>query len=390
MDTYDEDLSENPFFQSFLNSCPELFAQCVAEQWVICVPRRDSLPKYAFTFEDFTHHILRPRRQHGLKREWSGDSNASSSNNSCSNGTEYSFGSSDRSTSISGELSNEDLVSQRRALKGNWNYRTLTHINVEYSGRSLIMDIELPISQGSANVNDLSPGRLVDQGFVQLRKEILFDETFYTNDRRKYKVLCIASPLNSKVDLEDENFGNSGLGLWNLTSLRDCIDFIWVKGNMKILENYDAYVKLFLHNHPGLENLPLAIQKDLVKTLYIKCLAYAEATGMTETDHNPALTDFLQQRLRLATETYVLNGIYRTLISAITSVMSADDAALNKIMRNLSEIHPQDLGIEKSHWSSLNRARHEMGRINSYSSPLGKLTCMKRTLRYLRSDPTTE
>jgi hypothetical protein len=103
-----------------------------------------------------------------------------------------------------------------------------------------------------------------------LRKEVLFDETFYTNDQRKYKVLCVASPLNSKVDIEDEGFGNAGLGIWNLTSLRDAIDFIFIKGGFKVLETFDAFIKLFLHNHPALENLPLPIQRNLVHTLFLK------------------------------------------------------------------------------------------------------------------------
>ncbi|OXA45546.1 hypothetical protein Fcan01_19421 [Folsomia candida] len=75
--SYDEDLNENPFFQSLITSCPDLFGQCVLEQWLICVPRRDSLPKYTFTLEDFTHHILRPvTKANG--RHWSGESNCSS------------------------------------------------------------------------------------------------------------------------------------------------------------------------------------------------------------------------------------------------------------------------------------------------------------------------
>jgi hypothetical protein len=245
--------------------------------------------------------------------------------------------------------------------------------------------VEVPI-RGLENNNEEN----AEHGFVQLRKEVLFDETFYTNDRRKYKVLCIGSPLNSKVDIEDEGFGNAGLGLWNLTSLRDCIDFIWVKGNFKILETYDIHIKLFLHNHPALENLPLHIQKNLVNTLYLKCLEYSESTGMTTIPDNHSLSDFILRKLQLATETYILNGVYRSLISAITSVTAAEDAFINKITRNLFEIHPQDMDIDTSYWNVLGKARNELSRINSYSTPLGKLSCMKRTIRHLRKNSVLE
>jgi len=63
MDSYDEDLTENPFFRSLLSSHPDLFSECVSKKWILCVPRRDSLPKYAFNYEDFNHHILKPLNQ---------------------------------------------------------------------------------------------------------------------------------------------------------------------------------------------------------------------------------------------------------------------------------------------------------------------------------------
>ncbi|ODM94578.1 Ankyrin repeat domain-containing protein 27 [Orchesella cincta] len=423
MDSYDEDLNANPFFQSFMVTCPDLFSQCVLEQWLICVPRRDSLPKYAFTLEDFAHHILRPLPKK-IERQYSGESlsgvstclsndvdgngsfNGSiRSDSSCSGSSisENNYSSISFPTGNNGSflttltnMSNANVsnISNLSNLKGNWNYRTLSHVNVEYSSTSLILDIEIPLAtSGRTNAKEAveqltnsinkSGGEISTESLiispeqseksskeqqqdiprVQLRKEVLFEETFYTNERQKYKVLCVASPLNSKVDIEDDNFGNPGLGLWNLTSLRDCIDFLWV-------------------------------QKDLVNTLYLKCLNYAVSHGECgvvspndATPENYALNDFLMQRLKLSTETYVLNGIYRSLISALTSFVSEEDARLNKIVRNLSELHPQDLDISNFHWDNLARARQELGRLNTYASPLGKLTCMKRTLRYLRPEP---
>ncbi len=122
---------------------------------------------------------------------------------------------------------------------------------------------------------------------------------------------------------------------------------------------------------------------------YFRCLEYAE--GILTTVHdNPTLSDFLMNRMRLSTETYVNNGVYRSLISAITSVTASEDAFINKITRNLSELHPEDLEINSIYWNILGRARQELSRISSFSSPLGKLSCMKRTIRHLRASSVAE
>lgn len=58
--TYDEIISENPFFVEFKNEYANLFQHCISESWVICVPRIGSLNTRVFTVEDFCAHILVP------------------------------------------------------------------------------------------------------------------------------------------------------------------------------------------------------------------------------------------------------------------------------------------------------------------------------------------
>lgn len=178
--------------------------------------------------------------------------------------------------------------------------------------------------------------------------------------------------------------------IWNLTALRDCIDFLW---SLNVLEAYDAFIKKFLLSHSSMDTLPLNVQQNLVRGLYLKCLNFAvdAAKICADVDNNippqpQEISEFRLSRIKLATETYVLNGVYRTLMSSVTSVVGHEDAILNKIMRNLSELHPSDLDIDKASWDKLDKAKYELGRINSYSSPLGKLTCLKRMTRYLRQE----
>lgn len=58
--SYDEIISENPFFVELKNEYSNLFQHCITQSWVICVPRIGSLNTRVFTVEDFCAHILVP------------------------------------------------------------------------------------------------------------------------------------------------------------------------------------------------------------------------------------------------------------------------------------------------------------------------------------------
>lgn len=58
--TYDEIISDNPFFVELKNEYTNLFQHCISESWIICVPRIGALNTRVFTVEDFCAHILVP------------------------------------------------------------------------------------------------------------------------------------------------------------------------------------------------------------------------------------------------------------------------------------------------------------------------------------------
>ncbi|KAM3964405.1 putative VPS9-ankyrin repeat-containing protein [Aphomia sociella] len=57
---YDEIISDNPFFVDLKNEYTNLFQHCIAQSWIICVPRIGSLNTRVFTLEDFCAHLLVP------------------------------------------------------------------------------------------------------------------------------------------------------------------------------------------------------------------------------------------------------------------------------------------------------------------------------------------
>ncbi|XP_047995023.1 ankyrin repeat domain-containing protein 27-like [Leguminivora glycinivorella] len=61
--TYDEIISDNPFFVELKNEYANLFQHCITQSWIICVPRIGSLNTRVFTVEDFCAHILVPSEE---------------------------------------------------------------------------------------------------------------------------------------------------------------------------------------------------------------------------------------------------------------------------------------------------------------------------------------
>jgi len=210
-----------------------------------------------FFFFNFTQHILRPLKIcQELKSRSSSipDDSRDVTSTSWSPTPSLSRDSSCSSLSIAAPSeASSGFQSCLASQQHKWNFRTLAEINIEYSERTLFLDttsggpMDLFNENDNRQLNNNNPRSI----------SVLFDETFYTVDKQKYKVLCISSPLNSQV--ESENFCNTAgtnPGMWNLSSLRDCIDFLWINARARTLETFDAYIRLFLHNHRSLADLP--------------------------------------------------------------------------------------------------------------------------------------
>ena len=58
MDTYDEDIQQNRFFNILKNDYEQVFHKAVTEGWIICIPRAGAIPKHPLTQDDFLAHIL--------------------------------------------------------------------------------------------------------------------------------------------------------------------------------------------------------------------------------------------------------------------------------------------------------------------------------------------
>lgn len=206
---------------------------------------------------------------------------------------------------------------------------------------------------------------------------ILFEETFYTNDLSKYKVLCVESPLERHTDFSCAQ--NDETRIVTVRTLRDCIDLLWTQSaGREVLEKMDEVILSFLTLNSSLELESLQVQKDLVGALYVSCLQIAlkDARLREKTDEDKHLLE----NIKLSVETYVHHTIYKKLIKGITACTAYDDASLNKVVRNLSDIQLRDLEVRSDLYEAVPRAKRELARIEGYSTVLGKIGCLRRVI----------
>ncbi|PSN49741.1 hypothetical protein C0J52_08481 [Blattella germanica] len=207
---------------------------------------------------------------------------------------------------------------------------------------------------------------------------ILFEETFYTADLSKYKVLCIENPLERHRDV--------GLGTQSddtrvitVQTLRDCIDFLWTESTGKeILEKIDEVIVNFLKVKGDLEFESLQSLRDNVGTLYTLCLQIALKD--TRLKEKSDIDKHLLENVKVSVETYMHHAIYRKLIKGITACTAYEDSFLNKVVRNLSDVQLRDLEVRSDLYDSIPRAKRELARIEGYSTVLGKIGCLRRMI----------
>ncbi|XP_014243304.1 ankyrin repeat domain-containing protein 27-like [Cimex lectularius] len=296
---YDEDLSENIFFKVLQNEYFDLFSKATAEGWIICVPRADSIPKYALDANDFFSHVLIP---------------------------------------------NEELPETH--------FRTLNGKEVRICNRVVIVDSE---------------------DAVTFTTHVLFEETYYTADMLRYKVLCVESPLqHCSDDLKTES------GIITVHNLRDCIDFLWTESSKEVLERIDEAVQTFLSANDRLEFKSLQDQKDAISELYTKCLniALKDSKLREKTYMNRHMLD----NAKVSVESYMHHNVYGKLMKGISACTAYEDACFNKIVRNLYDIQLKDLKIGSEFQVVIPKARSELKKIECYSTVVGKVGCLRKTI----------
>lgn len=210
---------------------------------------------------------------------------------------------------------------------------------------------------------------------ASLCTHIIFEEIFYTENLSKFKVWCIECPLNRSTFQYDSQNGSYN----SVLTFRDCIDLLWTESLGKgILEQLDSIIEEFLVKNKHLEKCNLQTQKDLVCTLYAKCLQTTLKDGRLRerTTQNKHLLD----NVKVSVESYMHHGIYNKLFTSVSVCTALDDSSFNKIVRNLYDIQLRDLNIKPDFYETIPCAKRELAKINGYRTILGKVGCLRHTL----------
>lgn len=200
---------------------------------------------------------------------------------------------------------------------------------------------------------------------------VLFKQTFYSG-HSKYDVWCIKHPINIKIDSVPCN---------SLTSVHDCINLLW-KQNKRILEQTKTCVAAFCKTYKYLHDLTLEHLEEVIRSLYTDCID--KVLEIKDVANKLSLNSQLLESVQVAVETYMQECIGERLFSAICTFTANDDAAFNKVVRNLQNLQIKDFDVEVN-YEKMCQARCELGKINKFYTVVGKINCLKNTFNVLSS-----
>ncbi|XP_015185613.1 PREDICTED: ankyrin repeat domain-containing protein 27-like isoform X2 [Polistes dominula] len=202
---------------------------------------------------------------------------------------------------------------------------------------------------------------------------LLFEETFYNEGSWKYRIWCIEGPINCE-SLSSHNH------LTTIMNLQDAINLLWSEINEKICNSLELNIKEFQQIYSNIEDTSLETLKDSVFQLYSNCIEMILQDKFNDTSNT---STYLIQNIKIAVETYILHALRKTLQKSISIYMADDDANLNKIIRNLTDLKFDDLGIHLNLRTNIHRGKLELSHIVCYMTVLEKLECLRRSIRYI-------
>ncbi|XP_013410574.1 ankyrin repeat domain-containing protein 27 isoform X2 [Lingula anatina] len=220
------------------------------------------------------------------------------------------------------------------------------------------------------------------QGFKDVRNaHILFEETYFNDHDESFRVLCI------DIALEGGN-GESvpDVPVVVLQTFEDCLELLWGHAaNNKTQKQLDHIIQLFNESYDRLDGKSLVHYVDAANALFTRAMQTVLKDNHLKRSarHNKAYLDCI----KVAVETYVMHGIYKKIFKGISVCRASEDAKLNKINRNLAELQLRDLGVRAEFRENIPKAKKELQTLNRYSTPLGKLNCIKKVVTILMQPP---
>ncbi|XP_066923620.1 ankyrin repeat domain-containing protein 27-like [Clytia hemisphaerica] len=215
------------------------------------------------------------------------------------------------------------------------------------------------------------------KGFNEVKSiQILFEETFYNKDDKSYHVLCINQPLVGTAS-------TSSLQpvIANLETLDNCINFLWTGHGRKTRQQINELIHLFNSTYTRLANESIRHTMDATNTVFSKAMQLCLKESHLR---KPAMANkMFMDNLKVAVETYVMDGVYEKVFKGISSFLVEEDASLNKTTRNLADLQLKDLGVNVAMSKNIPKAKKILAKINVFHTPLEKFYILKFTITAL-------
>lgn len=240
----------------------------------------------------------------------------------------------------------------------------------------------------SGKAVEVNGKELVFEDKGQSRKAIvLFEETFYNDDDKSYRVICLDSPLSGDLIAEEEDIV--------LDTLPRCDEYLTSLGKHgpKLRNKVQQMCKQFCDQSrikdlnvnslaaSGLSSINAAkIIVNETKNLYNNILnTVLRDTGIKKLSKNAKT----MHQLKLALETFVMAQLHPLLWDILSEFFAEDDRSFNKCIRNLSHVTRSDMHLLPELTRRMPEAITKISFINSLPTPLEKLFCVRRALSVL-------
>ncbi|XP_043979984.1 ankyrin repeat domain-containing protein 27 isoform X1 [Gambusia affinis] len=197
---------------------------------------------------------------------------------------------------------------------------------------------------------------------------ILFEETFYNDQEQSYSILCISRPL--EVELSPAEV--SPPPAYCLRSLEDVGEFLGHHSH-----KLDRFIHSFCQAFREQERKGLRYHIDSVNGLYTKslqCLLRDSRLKLL------AKQELQMTLLKQAVGIYIHHGIHDLIFNLVGTLEACQDASFNKITRSLQDLQLKDLGVKPEFSMNLSRAKRELSQLNQQTSPLLKVSCLRRVI----------
>ncbi|XP_063442777.1 ankyrin repeat domain-containing protein 27-like [Mytilus trossulus] len=212
---------------------------------------------------------------------------------------------------------------------------------------------------------------------------ILFEETFYNNSDESYKVLCIGWPLNTipKDNVKNDHLKTAA----RPATYEECCKLLFGhSGSRRSRDAVDKLLDSFAKSYK-ISGEKFVDIVDIASTQYTKVMqtAMKDSSVRRQAQESQANMD----NLKFAVEAYMMQAIHKELFQVIVTNFSSQDTDINKMRRNLKDINLNNLGVKSDFISNIVPARKELVRLNSYSTPFGRMKCLKRVVSVLCRPP---